>query len=88
MKRKNEPQKDSAPVYKPDYNSWETEMHGRLVKNVENIMDNALDRFFVTTSPHNSSEQLGVIRLEDLYAIVCEELGVAPEETNYSAYAK
>ena len=55
-------------------------------KTVEKIMSDAIDRFFVTDNPHDH-EPLDVIRLADLYAIVCSNLGVDPDSTDYSSYA-
>lgn len=55
-------------------------------EDVEAIMDQAMEHFFATPSPNNPQEMLAVLRLEDVYRIVCAQLGVDPKSTKYKAY--
>lgn len=54
---------------------------------VEEMFADALDRFFCADSKLVPGEKLCVIRLEDLYLILCDRLGVDPKDTQYSNYA-
>lgn len=72
--------------FESDYESWNDQVAAVNKELVNKMMSDALDRFFIGTSP-NTGEPLGCLRLEDFYAIICDNLGVDPESTDYSAYA-
>lgn len=55
---------------------------------VEKAMNDALNCFFCVDSKIVRGESLAVIRLEDVYNILCKRLDVDPQSTQYAAYAE